>query len=217
LLILVGAVLLLQTLGVFPSLGAVVWALVLAGLGLLFWLVYLSNRDQWWALILGCVLAAVGLGILARGSLTAIIVTAGVSLPFWLIYRADRQNRWALIPGWVTACVTAILVLGEIGLESLVAPLVMFAVALPFLLIYTLDRAQWWALIPGGIMAAIGVLLLGGMALGSGTCWSVLLIVLGLWFIYRQFRPARPAPPPAEEPAAFPGGDELAAPADEPR
>jgi len=194
LLILLGGAFLLESLGVFHIMGRFVWMVVLVGISLPFWLVYLSGRDQWWALIPGCVLAGVGVGVLMGGALTAIIINGSISLAFWLIYLADRQNWWALIPGWTMACVTAIILLGCIGLDWLIAPFVMFAIAAPFLLVYLLNPDQWWALIPGGIMAAIGVLLLAGVIMSSFSFWPIILILAGIWFIYRAFQP-RPAAP----------------------
>ncbi len=209
LLVLLGIVLLLESLGIVSFVSRLVWALILIGIGSPFWYIYLSDRNQWWALIPGCVMVGVGLGVLLGGTLAGIIITASVSLPFWLIYLADRRNWWALIPGWVMASVSAIIVLGWIGLGWLVAPFVMFSIAAPFILVYFLNRSQWWALIPGGIMAAIGLLLLTGAVLGSGVFLPVALILLGFWLIYRttQRRPiaeSTPLPPEPLEPEAPP-------------
>jgi hypothetical protein len=214
LLILVGLVLLLETLGVVQFLGRFVWAVILVAGGLPFLLVYVSNRSQWWALIPGCTLAGVGLGVLVGGPLTPVIILASISLPFWMIYLADRQHWWALIPGWVLACVATIIVLGEIGLGWFVAPFVMFAIAAPFLLVYLLDTDQWWALIPGGIMTAIGIFLMAGQVVRTGVFWAVLLILAGLLFIYRAFRRGQPEPRVSTEEPMTP---ELPEQRDEPR
>ena len=217
LLILLGLILLLETFGVIHFVSRLVWSLILISIGLPFLLVYLANRSQWWALIPGCTLAGVGAGVLVGGTLTAVIITASISLPFWLIYLTDRDNNWwALIPGWVMACVSTIILLAWIGLEWFIAPFVMFAIAAPFLLVYLLHREQWWALIPGGIMAIIGVFLLFAQTLRVAFLWPVVLILLGLGFIYRAFRP-RPAAPPSPSIFAEPGEPDPAAQPDEPR
>ena len=188
-LILLGIVFLLETLGVVHFVGRLIWAAVLAGIGLPFLFIYLSDRREWWALFPGCIMLGVGTGVLVGGPLAAMIIVGGISLPFWWIYLTDRQQWWALIPGWVLACVVIIILLGWINLEWLIAPFVMFAIALPFILVYLSDPDQWWALIPGGIMAGIGVLLLTLTVVSSVRFWPALLIAAGVWLLYRAMRP----------------------------
>ncbi len=192
LLVLLGVVLLLESLGIVRMLGRLAWSVVLGGIGLPFLLIYAGDRRQWWSLIPGCVMVSVGLGVLAGGALTPIIIVGGIGVPFWLIYLQDRRNHWALIPAWVMTCVAGTVVLGQLGLEWLIAPTVMFSIAIPFLAVYLADRSQWWALIPGGIMGAIGTfLLLGSIVTASTTAWAVILIILGVWMLIRAFRPHR--------------------------
>jgi hypothetical protein len=81
-----------------------------------------------------------------------------------------------------------IVLLGEIGLGWFIASFVMFAIAAPFFLVYLMNSEQWWALIPAGIMTAIGILIMAGQVISSGVFWAVLLILLGLFFIYRALR-----------------------------
>jgi hypothetical protein len=213
LLILLGLVLLLETLGLVRFLGRFIWSAILVAGGLPFLLVYASNRNQWWALIPGFTLVGVGLGILAAGDLTSIIILGSISLPFWVIYLSDRRQWWALIPGWVMACVATIVLLGVIGLEWFIAPFVMFAIAAPFFLVYLLNPDQWWALIPAGIMTVIGILLIAGQVISTGVFWAVLLILLGLFFVYRamrggpssaQVRPEESSPPEPPQPPQEP-------------
>lgn len=194
LLILLGVAFLLESFGVIHFMGRFVWAVILGGVSLPFWLVFLSDRRQWWALIPACVLSGIGMGVLVQGQLAGIIITGSISLPFWLIYLNDRRNWWALIPGWVMLCVSAIVLLSWIGLEWFIAPFVNFAIAAPFLLVYIRDREQWWALIPGGIMLVISLLLLVAAIARSFAFWPVLLILVGIWLIFRAFRPQRASP-----------------------
>lgn len=203
LLILLGIVLLLETFDVIHVVGRLVWSIALAGFGLPFLLVFLSNRDQWWALIPGCILVGVGAGVLVGGTMTAIIINASIGLPFLLIYLNDREQWWGLIPAWVMECVAAIILLDWIGLDWFIDSFVMFAIAAPFLVVYVLNRDQWWALIPGGIMTAIGLLILIGETLSSTLFWAVGLMLAGGWMVYRYLRPAPPEPAAPEDLSAF--------------
>ncbi len=217
LLILFGLVMLLETFGVIEIVGRLVWAAILAAIGLPFLLIYLSNRSQWWALFPGCIMTGVGIGVLVGGDVAAIIIVGSVSLPFWLIYFTDRAQWWALIPAWVMACVCVIIALGLLGLDWFIAPFVMFAVAAPFLLVYLVDREQWWALIPGGIMAGIGVLILVESLVEVFTFWPIILIALGLWMVYRAIRPSSTTSAPPSSQFEQPGVPDRVDQSDQPR
>lgn len=200
LLIVLGAAFLLESFGVVHFMGRFVWAMILGGVGIPFWYVFLSDQRQWWALIPACVLSGIGVGILVQGELAGMIITGSISLPFWLIYLNDRRNWWALVPGWVMLCVSAIVLLNWIGLEWFIAPFVNFAIAAPFLLVYVVDREQWWALIPGGIMFVVALLLLIAAFAETFAYWPILLILAGIWLIYRAFRPQQGVPTASSSP-----------------
>lgn len=205
LLIALGLLLLLGNLGVFHSVGRILWALVIGGIGVPFLLVYLSDRNQWWSLIPGCTMVGVGAGILFGGTLAAIVINGSIALAFALIFLTDRRNWWALIPAWVMTSVCAIIFLSWIGLDWLVAPFVMFAIALPFLVVYIIDRDQWWALIPGGIMGVIGVFILIGEIMSISTLGPALIILVGVWLLYRAFKPKKESAAPS--PSQFSSAD----------
>ena len=199
LLILLGFGFLLETLAVIHFMGQFIWAVALIGISLPFWLIYLTEQEQWWALFPSCILAGIGAGVLVGGALAAIIITASISLPFWLIYLKDRRNWWALIPGWTMICVSAIVLLGLIRMDWFIAPFVMFAIATPFLLVYILHRDQWWALIPGGVMTTIGFALLLSEIVTTLAFWPVFLILAGVWLVYRAVKPQRAASLPTSQ------------------
>jgi hypothetical protein len=194
LLIVLGVGFLLESFGLIRIMSSFIWAVALVGISLPFWIIYLSERDQWWALFPGSILAGVGLGVLFGGSWAGIIITASVGLPFWLLYLTDRGRWWALIPGWTMLCVSLIILLDWLGLDWFIGPFVMFAIAAPFLLVYVLNREQWWALIPGGIMAAIGFAVLLAEITRNISFWPIFLILFGAWLIYRAYRPQRESP-----------------------
>ena len=135
--------------------------------------------------------------------------------PFLIVFLSNTEQWWALIPTYVMAAIG--LMVGLIGLgilsDLLIPAYVMFAIALPFFVVYLRDTKQWWALIPAGIMTAIGILIMAGQVISSGVFWAVLLILLGLFFIYRALRrepsvsqthTQEPIPPEPQEPPQEP-------------
>lgn len=191
LLIILGFGFLLESFGLIHIMSSIIWAVILVGISLPFWLIYLSEREQWWALFPASILAGIGLGVLLGGSWAGIIITASIGLPFWLLYLTDRNRWWALIPGWTMLCVSIIVLLDWLHMDWFIAPFVMFAIAAPFLLVYVLNREQWWALIPGGIMAVIGFGILLAEISSNIRFWPIFLILFGVWLIYRAYRPQR--------------------------
>jgi hypothetical protein len=95
----------------------VVATIILAGIGLPFLLIFLTDRQHWWALIPGLTMtgsaAAVFLeGInLISGEAVGGIIVGGISLGFLIIYVLDRRQWWALIPGGVLGTVAVFLLL----------------------------------------------------------------------------------------------------------
>jgi hypothetical protein len=85
----------------------VVATIILAGVGVPFFLIYLSDRQHWWALIPAFTMTGVATGVLLEGvgaiSGTAVagFVFAGISGGFGAIYLIDRHQWWALIPGGI--------------------------------------------------------------------------------------------------------------------
>jgi hypothetical protein len=80
---------------------------VLAGIGVPFLVVYLLNRQNWWALIPAYVMFVIGLmvGLIDAGVLRDTIIPAyvflSIALPFFVVYIADTSQWWPLIPGGI--------------------------------------------------------------------------------------------------------------------
>lgn len=55
---------------------------------------------------------------------------------------------------------------------------------LGFGLIWFLERKHWWALIPGGVLVLAGL----SSVLQIGALWPIVLIVLGVYLLYDQYR-----------------------------
>jgi hypothetical protein len=209
LLVVIGLLVLFGNLGFYHVVNRVLWAIVLAGIGVPFLLVYAADNKQWWSLIPGCTMVGIGFSLITRGPLGAVIINGSIAVAFYLIFLSDRQNWWALIPGWVMTGVSMIIFLAWIGLDWLIAPFVMFAIAVPFLVVYLVDREQWWALIPGGLMTGIGVLILLGKLFSCKTLGPAILILLGIWLLYRSFRPKQTVDSGSSSQFSDPGEPEL--------
>ena len=91
---------------------------VLAAIALPFLLVFVRDRDQWWALIPAYVLLAIGVmvGLIGIGVLNELVIPAyvmfAIAIPFIGVYVRNPKEWWPLIPGGIMA---------GIGLAFLVA------------------------------------------------------------------------------------------------
>lgn len=93
----------------FPKLGSLIGgSLFLGAIGSSFWVIYLRDRDHWWALIPGGVLytlAAVAvLGQIWPGVETGSVFFLGLAATFGLVYLlpgSKGRMNWALIPAAV--------------------------------------------------------------------------------------------------------------------
>jgi hypothetical protein len=97
--------------------GYVVATIILAGVGLPFLLIYLSDRQHWWALIPAMTMMGIAAGVFLEGIGTiggpAVggLAVGGISLGFVSIYLIDREQWWALIPGGVMGVLAFFLLL----------------------------------------------------------------------------------------------------------
>jgi len=165
---------------------------VLTAVALPFLVVYLRDRQQWWALIPAYILLVIGLMVVLlddvlRGTMVPAYVLSAIALPFIVVFVRNRQQWWALIPAYVLLAVGLMVVLLEDVLDgNLVPAYVMFAIALPFFAVYLRNRKNWWALIPAGIMSVIGLSFLIAEA-AVEYVFPVALILVGVWILARQF------------------------------
>jgi hypothetical protein len=194
----IGALLLLQNLGVFVLGWDLIWGLAFAVGGVIFLLVYWRNREQWWALVPGFSLLGIGalIGLEAivpggTGSWGGALFLGAISLAFWAIYFLRREFWWALIPAG--ALLTLAIVAGISGLAQgdLAGSVFFFGLALTFGLIYLLPTPEGrmgWALIPAAILFVLALVVLGAQTSLLGYIGPVVLLGTGLFLILRAIR-----------------------------
>jgi hypothetical protein len=143
------------------------WAGLFAAAGVGIFLVFLSDRSEWWPLIPSYILVAIAglLAVVAWDLLVdnalATYVLLAIALPFVVVYLRDRKQWWALIPAYVMVVIAFIVFVEEAGVlpDYLVGTGVLVAIGLPFLAVYLRDRSNWWALIPAYAMISISVII----------------------------------------------------------
>lgn len=91
--------------------------IILAGVGLPFLMIFLADRQHWWALIPAMTMLGITAGVFLEG-IGAIgepavggLAVGGISLGFVSIYLIDRKQWWALIPGSIMGIVAFFLLL----------------------------------------------------------------------------------------------------------
>ncbi len=198
LVLIVGGVLFLfENLGFISGGFGLLWAIILLGAGLTSLYIYAINRSNWWALIPGFTLAAIGtsigldfiaptLGNIFGGA----IILGGIGLSFWMVYLTNRDFWWAVIPAGVMTSLAIVATLDELLPHTGTDGLFLVGLGLTFLLLGVLPGHQMqlrWAFIPGGILTLIGILTLPFMGAFFNFLWPAALIIAGGYIILKNF------------------------------
>jgi len=197
-LIVGGILLLLDTFNIFEG-NALFWTIVLAAAGVLFISVYISTRDNWWALIPGIIFlaisAAIGLDAFLPGfheaDLSGPIILAGIALSFLFVYLVERSNWWAIIPAGVMGTIAIVAVLDSVtsGLAS--GGIFFLGLGITFALVAVLPAQHGqmrWAWIPAIILGIMGFLILIAAENLINYIWPFAIILVGLWLVWRALR-----------------------------
>ena len=189
-----GVVLLLSNLEIITIDWEMVVGPLMAGIGMIFLLIFITNTSAWWSLIPGFVLIGLAIntfidrypGIIDH-DISGAIMFASIGLPFIVIYLSNHQQWWALIPGGVllTMAVSSLLP-GETAYEG---GLFFIGLALTFGLVYFLPKPSGrlqWALFPAGALLLLGVLTSLRAASLLRFLGPLTLLIIGGYLIYRS-------------------------------
>ncbi len=203
-LILMGALMLLQQFGIISGALSIFWAVLLIATGVVFLSVFAFNRQHWWALIPGLTLVGIGVIPLLPGEYTYLggsIVLGAVGLSFFGIYLSNREHWWAIIPGGVLAtlafCAYLAFHVGEkisgVKIDEVVLGSAFFlGLALTFFLVAVLPNPHGrmkWAFIPS-VALFLTALTAASFRLQQVMIyvWPFVLVFGGIYLIYLYFR-----------------------------
>jgi hypothetical protein len=196
LLIAAGVIFLLSNLGMITIHLELFIGPMFAIAGLVFLLVFITNTDEWWALIPGFILFGMGINIFmgrwldaGDSNLSGAIFLAFVGLPFFLIYLSNHGHWWAIIPGGVLLTLAGVtLFTGNSALEG---GLFFMGLALTFALVYLLPKPSGklkWALFPAGILFLMALVVILGVTDLLGFVTPIALLLAGGYLIIRATR-----------------------------
>lgn len=195
-LVVVGALLLLQTFDVLRLMVDVVWTVLFIAAGAGFLVFYLGAPHHWWAVIPGMALlgigALIGLSIVGIGEVVGGAVFLGaLSLAFWLVYLRERANWWAIIPGGVLFTLACVAALEQVAPWFETGGLFFLGLALTFALLYLLptgEERMTWPLIPGAVLFVIGVVIILATSSVMRFVLPAVVVAVGVYLVIRALR-----------------------------
>jgi hypothetical protein len=200
LLIAGGIIFLLQNLNLI-AFGDLFWTVAFGLVGLAFLSVFLSDRRQWWALIPALVLFAIGAVILidfafpaVSGQLVGLIFLGGIGLSFILVYLVNRENWWAIIPGGVMLTLAVVTLVSNTASGFDTGGIFFLGIGLTFAVLGILPTQQGqlrWAFIPATVLILMGLILMAAFSSLVNYIWPVVIILVGLYLIFRTWMRSR--------------------------
>lgn len=190
-LIVLGALMLLQRLGVFPGLVEVFWGVVFLAGGAFFLYRFAGDPPgQWWAAIPGFALAGLAAEALlprALGDWHGLLFLGALGLGFFAVYFSGHQRWWGIIPGGVLITLGIVAVAGQkLGIQDS-GPILFVGIGLTFLLVAVLTGMRW-AYIPGIVLLVLAALVGSAYTNVLNYFWPVVLILAGLLMIWQFVR-----------------------------
>ena len=193
-LVLLGGLLLMQTMNIVSLNWDQVWPVLFGLGGLAFLTVFFSDHEQWWSIIPGFTLlglaALIGLSIVAGevgGAIGAGVFMGSIALAFWVIYILRRSFWWAVIPAGTLTTLAVIIVLSNFRLTERFSGGVFFlGLALTFLMVALLPTPEGrmrWAFYPAAALLALSLIVFIAVSSIFNYIWPVALIAGGVFLL----------------------------------
>jgi hypothetical protein len=195
-LILAGALFMLQELNILGSAFQYLWLLIMAAGSAVFLWIYFTRQDQWWAIIPGLTLLGLSvsaleniLNIFPSTDWTGAIFLGCIGLAFWLVYLRRQDQWWAMIPGGVL--VTLAVVTGLDNLFGWSEVVFFLGLSVTFLLVAVMPNQGQdtrWAFIPAAILGILGLTIFAPLKNAMLILWPAVLIALGIFLLARNWK-----------------------------
>jgi hypothetical protein len=196
LLILAGALFLLQEFNFITNAFGVLFAVLMAIAGAVFLYAYTTNRTQWWTLIPGVSLLGLAVLIILNdlfpaygGEWGGAIFLGGIGLCFLFIYLTNRELWWTIIPAGVMLTLGAIVILDSYMGDT--EGILFIGLGLTFALLGLVRTPQGrmtWAFIPALVLVIFGLLVTSALSNLVAYVIPALLILVGGYIILRNLR-----------------------------
>jgi hypothetical protein len=194
-----GVLFLLQNLGFLGPLTNAFWALLFGAGGVGFLAVLARNRARWWVAIPGFALLGIGV-LIALGDLAPAFAQAWggalflgmLGLGLWVVYLVCRACWWAIIPGGALFTLALIAGLSETMAGENLGWVFFLGLSATFGLVYLLPTNEGrmnWAIYPAAALLAMALLVMAAMAEAVNLVWPAVLILAGVYLMYRTLRP----------------------------
>lgn len=193
LLVLGGVLSLLEVMGVIRNAGGIFWGIIWGAVALyFFYLLVMDKARNWWAAFPGFTLAGMAAASFLPPSLEpfeGLAFFAGISLAFLWVFFTDIRRWWAIIPGGVLLTLGVVSVLDELSNMD-TSGVFLVGLGFTFALVAVLPGGsqRTWAFFPAVALIILGTFLAPSLALTSYIGPAV-LILLGVYFIFRFFKP----------------------------
>jgi hypothetical protein len=195
-LVLMGVVLLFQSLGWFEGTDIFWMALCGAG-GILFLAAFISDRSAWWLIIPAFSLIGISVALALPAftslpdTLTGGVLLGSIGLSFIAIYLHNRLHWWAIIPGGVLLTIGLVSYLDTTTTEYLSGGVFFVGLGLTFSLVAILPTPigkMLWAWIPAAAMFLLAIITLAGIDYLLDYFLPAAIILAGIYFLWRAIR-----------------------------